>query len=346
MLIALPAVSILLTAGVAYWFPRRWQNLGALTLGLGMMLWSLLIPFHTIMPAYAPPQLLPEAELSRVPNPMQAVFGDELELIGYRLSADSVTPGGVLPVTLFWRALKPISVDYVVAVHLISIDGRPVDGIDQFPGNGNYATSLWRRGTIIPDEYDVPVRVNIAEPAGGALVVSVYQTQGKNVQLPLKLAQASGPAHSAVTFGSFRLMPLSPVVANPAVPVQFQLGDEIQLIGYDVERGTQSIRARLYWRAQRQPAHDYTRFVHLVDANEVLLAQQDSQPRSGNFPTGLWRAGDVVVDEVTLPLNASAQGKSVHLWLGMYQLENFQRLAVFDLAGARLPDNRIPIPIP
>jgi len=120
----------MLTPGVAHCFPRRWQDFCALVLGLGMMLWALLIPLHTIMPAYAPPELLSEAELSQVPNRMQAVFGDELELDGYRLSSDTVTPASVLPATLFWRALKPISVDYVVAVHVISIDGRAVDGID------------------------------------------------------------------------------------------------------------------------------------------------------------------------------------------------------------------------
>jgi len=108
-------------------------------------------------------------------------------------------------------------------------------------------------------------------------------------------------------------MPLSFALAKARVPVQFQLGEEIQLTGYDVERGAQSIRARPYWCALRQPAPDCTRFAHVGDANEVLLAQQDSQPQAGNFPTSLWRAGDVVVDEVTLPLDASAQGKSLHL---------------------------------
>lgn len=346
MLTALPAVSILLTAGVAYWFPRRWQDPGAVLLGLGLMAWSALIPFHTIMPAYAPPQLLPESALSDVPNRMQANFGDELELVGYQLSADSVTTGGVLPVTLYWRALKPMSVDYFVAVHLISIDGHPVDGLDLFPGNGSYATSLWKPGTIIPDHYDVPVRVDIAEPAGGALVVSVYQTQGKNEQIPLKIAQPSGPAHTAATFGRFRLLPLSPPAAKPSVHVQFQLGDEIQLIGYDAERDGPSARVRLYWQALRQPEHDYTRFVHAADSREALLAQQDSQPQGGLFPTGLWRAGDVVVDEVALPLGAAATGQPLHLWVGMYQLENLERLPVFDASGSHVPDDRIPIPLP
>jgi len=158
-------------------------------LASALAIWALVIPFQTILPAYAPPRSLAESELAHVPNPMQAHFGDEFELVGYRLAHDTVTRGEPLPLTLYWHVLKPTTNDYAVEVRLTDATSTVVGSVEHYPANGNYATSLWKRGDIIPDEYLVPLSANIGEPSGGKVVVSAYLSNGKT-ETPLKVMRA------------------------------------------------------------------------------------------------------------------------------------------------------------
>jgi hypothetical protein len=47
-------------------------------------------------------------------------FGDAIHLRGYTLSGDTVAPGDILQLALFWQAEIPISTRYKVFVHVLS----------------------------------------------------------------------------------------------------------------------------------------------------------------------------------------------------------------------------------
>ena len=50
-----------------------------------------------------------------------------------------------------------------------------------------------------------------------------------------------------------------------------------------------------------QPPGDYLLFVHLVDAETgALVAQRDTHPGLGNFPSSQWRPGDRFVERLSL----------------------------------------------
>ena len=147
----------------------------------------------------------------------------------------------------------------------------------------------------------------------------------------------------AAAIGRFRVLPDSAGATTPQKPLAYQLGDELALSGYDLTTERSAITLKLYWRVNRPPRADYTTFVHVtVDAK--LIAQSDRQPLGGKFPTDLWRPGDVIVDEIRVPIPEPFDGRHVQLWTGMYQTETLQRLAAIDQNGRRVPDDRIPIP--
>ncbi len=345
LLISISAVSVLLVAGFAHLFPRRLHAVIALVLSMAFALWAVSVPFQTLMPVYAQPPRWPQSAIEQVPNRLQANFGDEIELVGYEIENETGRQGERLPITLYWRLLRPTPNDYTVAVHLIGRDAQPVGGIDTYPGHGNYATSLWKPAEILQDRYWVPIQSKIAEPSMGRVVIAMYL--GTDVKTLTVTRPGGAPPTHALTVGKFRLMPNTLTHDAPSTPVRYRLGDEIALIGYDASSLPQpkSLQLKFYWQALKTPTNDYTLFIHLSDAADRLIAQRDEQPLHGNFPTSLWRANELIVDVTGLPIPDSLDLRQLRVWVGLYRLDTLQRLAVTDQNGRRLPDDRIPISV-
>jgi 4-amino-4-deoxy-L-arabinose transferase-like glycosyltransferase len=100
------------------------------------------------------------------------------------------------------------------------------------------------------------------------------------------------------------------------------------------------LRLSLLWRAEAEIGADYTVFVHLT-RDDVILAQDDSLPAGGYYPTSLWRVGDIVDDEHTLALPGPYDPGKHKLVVGFYQLETLHRLQVLDEAGKPVSDHVI-----
>ncbi|MCX7669910.1 MAG: hypothetical protein N2439_07555, partial [Anaerolineae bacterium] len=66
------------------------------------------------------------------------------------------------------------------------------------------------------------------------------------------------------------------------------------------------LQVSLIWRAATAPAGNYTVFVQLLDAASLVKAQADRWPGDGLYPTAGLRAGQVITDNLALPLNVGA----------------------------------------
>jgi hypothetical protein len=110
-----------------------------------------------------------------------------------------------------------------------------------------------------------------------------------------------------------------------------RLGDRIALIGYDLDRATvnrgETIRLRLYWQALQRPGADYTVFAQVRAADNQMVAQKDSPPQAGAYPTSFWDAGEVVIDDRVIEIPANAPLGKYPIRVGMY----------LPADGARLP---------
>jgi len=84
----------------------------------------------------------------------------------------------------------------------------------------------------------------------------------------------------------------------------------------------------LYWRAEGPLLYDYTVFVHMVDSAGVIVAQGDSQPRSGSYPTGLWLMGEQVSDTHAIEVPLDAEAKDHWIEVGIYRLDTGERLLI------------------
>jgi hypothetical protein len=127
-------------------------------------------------------------------------------------------------------------------------------------------------------------------------------------------------------------------------PIRVDLGGIISLIGYDVmpeevEPGGK-VHLILFWQAKGGIEKDFTVFTHLIDGEDKIWGQKDSQPLGGTFPTSCW--GEVVVvDTYEMPVREDAPPGEYRIEVGMYLLETMERLPAYDESGIRLRDDRI-----
>ncbi len=127
-----------------------------------------------------------------------------------------------------------------------------------------------------------------------------------------------------------------------ALPSGILFGDRLRLYGYEALPGAvsagQPLTVTLYWDVLTTPEHDYTTFVHLVNADGRVIAQSDHRPGGVYYPTSLWRSGDRLRDTHELIIPADPGPQPYTLVVGLYRLApDLQHLgspqAVGQLAG-------------
>jgi hypothetical protein len=107
-------------------------------------------------------------------------YGDAIVLLGYTLDPDPpvLVPGGLLRITLYWKALKPVSERYVVFNHLVDAAGAKYGQKDDEPGRGLKATVSWTAGEVITDTMPLAVSPN-APPGTYRLMTGLYTRLGE-----------------------------------------------------------------------------------------------------------------------------------------------------------------------
>ena len=101
-----------------------------------------------------------------------ARLGEEIALLGYSLSETQVQPGDRVALTLFWRALSPIGVDYTVFTHVLGPQGV-ITQADGYPCGGAYPTSQWAKDQVVEDRYSWTIPQDLA-PGEYPIEVGMY----------------------------------------------------------------------------------------------------------------------------------------------------------------------------
>jgi hypothetical protein len=309
------------------WFtltPARWRLpvLGLLLAALfGLAAW---LPFGVAAPAYIPRPFIAEATLPADLPRLNWTYNDEMELIGVKIGADVVRPGERVPVTAYWRALKPIAVNYSVFVHLVGRDYSTVGQMNTYPGLGLRPTTTLLPGQIFADTY--PVQVNGGSVAPTRLRVNMGLF---NFNQPGRPGIIPNDAPGAPTAGQLKLIPAQwPAVESG--PPQAKFDDAISLTQTAVqgcEAAAGPCEITFTWLAQGRLAADYTVFIQLW-SNGQFAAGFDSPPLNNDYPTSLWEAGEVIVDPHRLDLTAVPPGQ-YRLVAGLYNFATGQRLPAY-----------------
>jgi len=134
-------------------------------------------------------------------------------------------------------------------------------------------------------------------------------------------------------------------VSNPTIPTTARLGEDIRLIGYDLQSNQfgpeRPFAIRFYWRASGPTRVSYKVFTHLLGPDGQMYGQMDSIPQGGARPTTIWTQGEMVIDDYVIALAEGAPEGEYRLAFGMYDLDTMKRLPAYDQTGQRLPEDRI-----
>lgn len=244
-----------------------------------------------------------------------------LELMGYDLGAEKVGPGERLPVTFYWRAIRPIDKDYKVNLNARSVAGDEGGGWLNPLASKEYPTSQWRRGEVIVDVH----QLRMPPTARSGFYV---------LNMRLVNSATGSQASERVILGKLEFVERARRFDTPEVqyPVGIDLGDRVKLIGYDLpQRGVAADEAfplTLHWRALSEMDTSYTVFVHVVGPDGSIRGQWDSVPGQGTLPTTGWVKDEVIVDEYLVPMNEDAPPWQYTILVGMYDPRTGERLRV------------------
>ena len=82
----------------------------------------------------------------------------------------------------------------------------------------------------------------------------------------------------------------------------------------------------LLWQATQPVDQHYTAFVHLLNENGQLVAQDDAVPAQGRRPTNEWPLNTLILDKHTLTVPPDRAFNSGQLRVGLYQTATVERL--------------------
>jgi mannosyltransferase len=115
----------------------------------------------------------------------EAKFGPAIVLDGYTLSADSLSPGEALGVTLFWHTTAHIPIGYKVFVHVYKADGTILAQHDGEPDGGLKPTHQWQVGRRVADAHGLLIPVG-TPPGSYRLAIGMYDADGKRLAVTLE----------------------------------------------------------------------------------------------------------------------------------------------------------------
>ena len=358
---AISALSILLFLGLSQLAPRRYTKMLACLVASLMFVIAAITPFRYIAPAYAKPPLLSSEEIKTIPNRLDISFGGAMKLLGYDLEVGdwnlevgnnqpatynlqpttcNLKPGDSLTITLYWQSLAKMTHDYSVFVHLLDENELIVAQRDMYPGQGLYPTSLWSAGDAIANRYVLLLPETAFAPNQAQLEVGLYDFDTGERLL------AYGPSGDLVgdnaRFHDIEIVPRSE--AEVPNPVNFNFGNRIALVGYDMDRRTaapgETIRLTLYWQALAEMEENYSVFTHVLGEENRIWAQKDSWPKGGDAPTSTWEPGQTIADEYDLVINLDTPPDVYDVEIGFYLAATGDRLRIVG-TGGRLLDDRV-----
>gem|GEM_PF-1755917 len=242
-----------------------------------------------------------------------------LYLTGADLRARTLKPGESLPVVLRWLRTGPLP---PLSVKIAYVDSRQ-ETVAELHGDAGYGAEPFAElplGQVVADPRQVTVS---AGTAPGPLQIVVVASN----------AQSGAPVGKIIA-GSVNVVDRVHEFAlpSPRHVLRATFGNQIDLLGYDLSSATPTrgaaLTVTLYWRALATPDRDYTVFVHLLNREGKIVAQNDSQPGNNTLPTRGWLPAEVVADQHAIALPATLLPGAYHLELGWYDGASGARLAL------------------
>lgn len=221
----------------------------------------------------------------------------------------TVESGETMGLGVYWHTLSTPPRPLQMTLGLFDAQGRPVTDaastvVTPFP------TTQWVPGAYLLQWHRLPIPEEL-QAGSYQVALLVGDGKGSRRQIPLGQVQVRAVEHVYTI----------PPIPHPLVR---DFGASFELLGYGLQRAGLRIELSLYWKSLAPTTTSYTVFVHALDAEGKVVAQEDSVPRDGEYPTARWKTGEIVQDTYTLELPAT--GEATLLEIGWYDARTNQRV--------------------
>ena len=342
LFVAISGISLLGATSVLAFKQESIAQFVSITASGTLLFLAAIVPLIYIRPAYTSPRLLTEDEIPAGIHRLNWVYDNTVELIGVKITPKSTTPGKKVSIEACWTVTHSTKKNYSVFVHVWDSGnigkGNRLFNLNTYPGLGSWPTSQIPAGKVVCDIYQFAVPETVETPSKLAVEMGVYIYKQGTIY-HLKSHDPHGNPITVGLVGYVGAVPYKwPSVPSDSTRIRCTLGDSIELVAYRL-RGN---KLTLYWKAKKDVQNDYKVFIHILDDTGHLIYQIDSMPMEGKFPTSLWIASSVIIDERTVPPYALTTGHSIEV--GLYTPRSGQRLPV--TCGDNIPfDKAIHIPV-
>jgi len=268
--------------------------------------------------------------LNNLPNPVSVNFDDQLELIGFEY-APTLTSNNQLPITLYWRALAPLTIDYSVTVQLADRFGNRF-GLSDSQHPGRVPTSRWALDQYARDTHPL-VSLPGTPPGHYRLLTTVYSAH------PLSILQDTAPIGVEYEIG---VVTVTRAEAQP--PGLLRLAGH-ELASDTVTAGDQ-LAFTLVWNSGEKPLSALTARLGLTDSAGVTLFSADLPPAGEDYPTTQWTPNELVRFPFNVGLPPSLPGGPARVSLTLVGGAGAVAAGPFDLGTITLvvPERSFVIP--
>jgi mannosyltransferase len=268
---------------------------------------------------------VPEAAVSaEIRHPLDLVLGDEIALLGYSISSSQVEAGGILQLTLFWQASKPIEQRYKVFTHVLDGRSQIVGQRDAEPVGGTRPTTTWQEGEVIADNYGVLV-LRGTPPGEHQLEIGMYSLE-TGERLPV--SQNGQSLGNRVLLEPIQV--LQPEAQPPIEALGMQVRREVdfgpvRLLGYNLSKlgfehlpeepvgPGDTLHLTLFWQATAEIESDFTLSLQLQDQAGNVVVSREVRPTGGAYPPIDWEPGEIVRDQQNLQVPAELPSQDYKL---------------------------------
>lgn len=256
----------------------------------------------------------------QLPDRPLAEFEDGALAVAGWYGAENLSAGDVVRFKLAWAAQRQTGYLYFSDLQIQTQDFQRVAGTKDQILRYLYPPILWNVGDTVhmtqhmslPD--DLPV---------GAYRLMAGLSYGVRPPIAQHVSYVGESLETSAMIGWLKV----PQAAMPSVPdapqIDALINGQFQLLTARITETEAGSEVRLYWQAlEQRPLIDATIFVHLLDENGEIVAQNDARPWGGQYPTFIWDDGEIV--ETVHPLNLAPGGYDLRV--GMYTFPGPQNL--------------------
>ena len=287
--------------------------------------------------------------------PLEVNFDEEMMLLGYGLDPSTVESGGTFRLDLYWKAQRKLDTAYSAYARLKDAqsnlwspkDGRRPGGYRDYP-----ATSTWPLDQYAQDSYQIQVLPG-TPPGEYDLIVGAFS---KATLEELAVLDERGVAvGTSLAIGKLTVVrprkPPSIEELEMQHPVAIRFGEELELMGYDMDRPTvragEGVHLTLFWRSLKEMDQPHAALLRLVDGGGEIVAKEAFPVASEAYRTTQWQTGEVVRSQHYFPVPAETSAGRYRLQLVVVDQKGTLLAAAIDLGELEIevPERRMTLPV-